>query len=83
MDVWWEEPTPKDHPLLQFDNVIATPHSAGVTHEAVANMREWAAAQWIEIFSGKQPPRLINPEVWPKYQARFAEKLGFKPKNLS
>lgn len=79
LDVWWEEPTPKDHPLLQRNDVIATPHSAGVTHEAVANMREWAADQWVEIFSGKVPPRLINPEVWPKYQERFTEKLGFRP----
>ena len=82
LDVWLEEPTPKDHPLLQLDNVIATPHSAGVTHEAVTNMREWAADQWIEIFSGKVPPRLINPEVWQKYQDRFAEKLGFRPADL-
>ncbi len=82
LDVWWEEPTPKDHPLLQFDNVIATPHSAGVTHEAVTNMREWVADQWIEIFSGKVLPRLINPEVWPKYQDRFVEKLGFQPADL-
>jgi D-3-phosphoglycerate dehydrogenase len=82
LDVWWEEPTPKDHPLLQRNDVIATPHSAGVTHEAVTNMREWAADQWIEIFSGKVPPRLINPEVWPKYQDRFAEKLGFRPADL-
>ncbi|MCA8928935.1 MAG: hydroxyacid dehydrogenase [Alphaproteobacteria bacterium] len=82
LDVWWEEPTPKDHPLLQRNDVIATPHSAGVTHEAVTNMREWAASQWIEIFQGKVPPRLINPEVWPKYQQRFAEKLGFTPEPL-
>ncbi len=82
LDVWWEEPTPKDHPLLQFDNVIATPHSAGVTEEAITNMREWAADQWIEIFQGKVPPRLINPEVWPKYQTRFEEKLGSKPADL-
>lgn len=82
LDVWWEEPTPKNHPLLQRNDVIATPHSAGVTHEAVTNMREWAASQWIDIFSGKVPPRLINPEVWPKYQQRFTEKLGFTPAPL-
>lgn len=82
LDVWWEEPTPKDHPLLQRNDVIATPHSAGVTHEAVTNMREWAAEQWIEIFQGKVPPRLINPEVWPKYQDRYAALLGVRPADL-
>lgn len=82
LDVWREEPTPKNHPLLQRNDVIATPHSAGVTHEAVTNMREWAADQWIRIFSGKVPPRLINPDAWPKYQHRFSEKLGFTPQDL-
>jgi D-3-phosphoglycerate dehydrogenase len=82
LDVWWEEPTPNDHPLLKRNDVIASPHSAGVTHEAISNMREWAADQWIDIFSGRVPPRLINPEVWPKYQDRYAQKLGVRPADL-
>jgi D-3-phosphoglycerate dehydrogenase / 2-oxoglutarate reductase len=82
LDVWWEEPTPKNHPLLQRNDVIATPHSAGVTHEAVENMREWAAEQWIDIFTGKVPPRLINPAAWEKYRTRFAERLGLMPAAL-
>src|SRR6195952_4850875 len=38
LDVWAKEPPPPDHPLLQFDNVLASPHTAGVTREARANM---------------------------------------------
>ena len=79
LDVWWEEPTPNTHPLLQFDNVIATPHHAGLTAEAMRNLGVWAAEQWIEIFKGKLPPRLINPEAWPLFQDRFVERLGFRP----
>ena len=82
LDVWWEEPTPKDHPLLQFDNVIATPHHAGLTEEAMTNMGVWAAEQWIDIFEARVPPRLINPEAWPKFQDRFAERLGKRPPDL-
>lgn len=83
LDVWWEEPTPKDHPLLQFENVIATPHSAGVTEEAMENMGVWAAGQWIDIFEGRVPPRMVNPEVWERYRARFQERLGFMPDGIS
>lgn len=82
LDVWWEEPTPKDHPLLQFDNVIATPHHAGLTQEAMANMGVWGAEQWIDIFEARVPPRLINPEAWPRFQERFAERLGKRPPDL-
>jgi D-3-phosphoglycerate dehydrogenase len=38
LDVWAKEPPPPDHPLLGFDNVLASPHTAGVTREARANM---------------------------------------------
>jgi D-3-phosphoglycerate dehydrogenase len=40
------------------------------------------AEQWISLLRGNQPPRLVNPEVWPKYQDRFERILGFRPVNL-
>jgi D-3-phosphoglycerate dehydrogenase / 2-oxoglutarate reductase len=43
IDVWDKEPPRVDHPLLQFDNVLATPHTAGMTREARANMGRIAA----------------------------------------
>ncbi len=82
VDVWWEEPTPIAHPLLKMENVIATPHSAGVTHEAMENMGVWAAEQWIDIFQGKVPPRMVNPEAWDRYRDRFQERLGFSPDTM-
>src|SRR5258706_7650216 len=33
LDVWAKEPPPPDHPLLQVDNVLASPHTAGGTKE--------------------------------------------------
>jgi len=82
LDVWDEEPTPLDHPLLELSNVIATPHSAGITVEAMQNMETWAAQQWIEIFEGKVPPRIVNPDSWDKYSQRFEALLGRQPDAL-
>jgi D-3-phosphoglycerate dehydrogenase / 2-oxoglutarate reductase len=79
LDVWAKEPPPADHPLLQFDNVIASPHTAGVTKEARENMGRIAAEQILETLDGKRPPRIINPEVWPRYAARFEQAFGFQP----
>ncbi len=64
LDVWAKEPPPPDHPLLQFDNVLASPHTAGVTKEARENMGRIAAEQMLDALDGKRPPRIINPEVW-------------------
>ncbi len=83
IDVFLEEPPPTDHPLMAFDNVIVSPHNAGITHEAMANVSVVSADQWIDIFEGKVPPRLINPKAWPKYSERFERILGFKPQPLT
>ncbi|HXQ08292.1 MAG TPA: hydroxyacid dehydrogenase [Bradyrhizobium sp.] len=79
LDVWAKEPPPADHPLLQFDNVLASPHTAGVTREARENMGRIAAEQILDALDGKRPPRLINPEVWPDYARRFERTFGFAP----
>jgi D-3-phosphoglycerate dehydrogenase len=79
LDVWSKEPPPAEHPLLQFDNVLASPHTAGVTKEARANMGRIAAEQMLGTLDGKRPPRLINPEAWPAYAKRFEKAFGFAP----
>ena len=79
VDVFDKEPPQQDHPLLAFDNVIASPHMAGVTHEARANMGQIAAEQLIMTLDGKRPPRIVNPQVWPAYAKRFEATFGIRP----
>ena len=79
LDVWAKEPPPSDHPLLRFDNVLVSPHTAGVTREARANIAKIAAEQMLAILDGKRPPRLLNPSVWPAYAKRFERAFGFTP----
>jgi D-3-phosphoglycerate dehydrogenase len=81
IDVWRVEPPPLDHPLLTFDNVIATYHTAGVTIDSRHAMAEWNAEQLVQIFQGKRPPRLINPTAWDKFSRRFAQAFGYQPES--
>jgi D-3-phosphoglycerate dehydrogenase len=76
VDVWDTEPPPLDHPLLTLDNVVATYHTAGVTVEARRNMAAQAAEQVVGVLKGGRPPRLINPQAWDAYRARFGAIVG-------
>ncbi len=71
LNVWEKEPPPLEHPLLTLTNVIATFHTAGVTIEARGNMAALAAEKIVGLLKGARPPRLVNPEAWPAYRARF------------
>jgi D-3-phosphoglycerate dehydrogenase len=71
LDVWEPEPPPLDHPLLQLPNVIASYHTAGVTHEARRNIARLGSEQIVHMLRGEKPPRLVNPEVWGAFRKRF------------
>jgi D-3-phosphoglycerate dehydrogenase len=79
LDVWGKEPPASAHPLLQFDNVIVTAHTAGVTREARANIGKIAAEQMLDALDGKPVNRVVNPQVWPDYAKRFERAFGFAP----
>ena len=79
LDVWATEPPPREHPLLAFDNVLVSPHTAGVTKETRFNMGKIAAEQILDAVDGKPVARKVNPQVWPAYARRFAGQFGFAP----
>jgi D-3-phosphoglycerate dehydrogenase len=79
VDVWDREPPPLDHPLLAMDNVFASFHIAGVTHEARRNVAQMAAEQIALLLAGGRPPRLVNPQVWPACEARLRHAFSLSP----
>ena len=64
LDVFEEEPTPVNNDLLTLQTVIASPHMAGVTVEAVAAMAAATARNILSVLDG-DPNRdnVINKEV--------------------
>ena len=64
LDVTRKEPPDPNLPLLQLDNVLFSPHIAGVTREAFRAMGLQAVQNCLDAFDGKLDPYyLVNPEV--------------------
>lgn len=63
LDVFEQEPTPLDNPLLKLDNVVVAPHISSASLETRAKMSEMVADNLVSFFEGKKPPNLVNPDV--------------------
>ena len=70
IDVWEEEPTSRDNPLLNLDNVVVSSHVAGVTGEANRQMAVQCAGEMLRVLRGERPDVLVNPDVWPRLGQR-------------
>lgn len=65
IDVWEPEPPLQDHPLFEMDNVIVTPHMAGVTAESRAAAAKQVADTVLDALRGNLPGSIVNPGAWP------------------
>ena len=66
LDVFWYEPLPADHPLLNLDNVTITPHLAGASREVVTRHGQMIVADVLAWLDGRRPVHIANPDVWPQ-----------------
>tara|TARA_R110002020_G_scaffold109430_2_gene253047 strand:- start:477 stop:1445 length:969 start_codon:yes stop_codon:yes gene_type:complete len=71
IDVFDRQPLPEDHALLSLDNVILTPHMAGITEESMLRMGQGVVMETRRILAGDKPVNFCNPAVWETYRARF------------
>lgn len=76
LDVWEVEPPRQDAPLMSLANVVATFHTAGVSHGGRRNVARSSASQVAQMLRGERPPHLLNPQVWERFEARRAALLG-------
>ncbi|CAK9856119.1 unnamed protein product, partial [Sphagnum jensenii] len=58
MDVAWSEPFDPSDPILQYPNVLITPHVAGVTELSYSNMGKIIAESAIQLSTGDPMPAL-------------------------
>lgn len=63
LDVWTTEPVPANDPLSLHPRVVATPHSAFYSDEALVELQSTAAAQATDVLCGRRPANIVNPAV--------------------
>lgn len=56
-------PIDKNSPLMNFENLILTPHSAWYSEEALISLQRMAAEEVVRILKGEKPKSLVNPDV--------------------
>jgi D-3-phosphoglycerate dehydrogenase len=63
IDVFEQEPTPVDNPLLELDNVLVAPHAVCHTDECMRLLGESAFASCVELAQGRRPKHIVNPKA--------------------
>jgi lactate dehydrogenase-like 2-hydroxyacid dehydrogenase len=59
MDTWSSEPMQADNPLLQFTNVLATPHVGGGTRDVLENVLRLSFENIEKVEKAKMPNNLV------------------------
>lgn len=74
LDVYEQYRLEPGHPYFALDNVVLTPHLAGMTQESRRRMGRQAAEDTLRMLAGERPTHFVNPEAWDRFTARFKEK---------
>ena len=69
LDTFQVEPLPATSPLLAFDNVLVSPHMAGIDVESSTAMSSMAAESIIDLHQGRCPSQcVVNRELFPGWR---------------
>ena len=63
LDVFEQEPTPADNPILKLDNVIVAPHALAWTDELFGNIARTAIGAIVAVHKGRRPQFVVNAEA--------------------
>ncbi len=73
LDVFEQEPLPKDSDLLKVDpfKLILTPHNIGANPGSAEAGQTMAAQSILTILGGTVPDTVVNPDAIPRWRERF------------
>ncbi len=81
LDVFAEEPTAADDPILKLDNVIVTPHALCWTDQCFGGIGAADVNAVLNVMHGKAPVGIVNKEIldnesWQEKLKRFRRTFG-------
>jgi phosphoglycerate dehydrogenase-like enzyme len=71
LDVFEDEPLAEPSPLWGLDNLMLTPHVAGLSGDALRDLANSAVTQVLQALRGERPTNLVNPPAWDAAMARL------------
>lgn len=63
LDVYWKEPPEPNDPILDYPNVLATPHIAGVSDFSYGGIAAKVAENIRRVMGGKLPLHCVNSDL--------------------
>lgn len=63
LDVFEEEPLSAASPLLDFENVVLTPHAAWYSEESYSELKRRTVENVVDVCAGRAPRNILNPEA--------------------
>ncbi len=67
LDVFETEPCPADNPLFELENIVVTPHTAGVSDESVEATWRLSVEMVIQMADGRFPRSYVNRDCKPRW----------------
>jgi phosphoglycerate dehydrogenase-like enzyme len=75
LDVFADEP-PKSPRLLEFDQVVLSPHIGGLSDSSIQEMTRQAARNVLDILAGRTTPAIVNPQAFEAPNGERSDGVG-------
>jgi D-3-phosphoglycerate dehydrogenase / 2-oxoglutarate reductase len=79
LDVFDAIPLRDDHPYWAMEQVLVTPHVAGITQDSMLRMGHAAVLAVAHLLRGEMPPNCVNPQAWPAFRRRLESRPNCSP----
>lgn len=77
LDVFTEQPLPTHSPLYSMENVLLSPHMAGITEDSLLAVGASVVGQVRQLLQGELPKHLVNRQISAQIEQRL-QRLGLR-----